>query len=233
MKYTASSIIALFLTLPSLAIAQVVQQPKAPGIESKNYVWSEIKDEKLLALRASADKARGAETYRLCHGCHRAGAQGMTDGTYPNLAGQHDTVLLKQMVDIQEGLRDNPKMFPFANKHEISPQDIADLSVYLSQLPPPKDVGVGSGKNLARGEALYNKDCAKCHGRVGEGSAEKFYPKVADQHYLYLEREIKDIASGKRRNSNQKMVNVVKKYKADEVQAVADYMSRLGNRATK
>jgi hypothetical protein len=29
------------------------------------------------------------------------------------------------------------------------------------------------------------------------------------------------------------MVNVVKKYKADEVQAVADYMSRLGNRATK
>lgn len=233
MNIITSTLVILILGSAFPATAQVATQPKAPGIESGDYVWNEIKDEKLLALRANADRARGIETYRLCHGCHRTGAQGTPDGAYPNLAGQHDTVLIKQLVDIQVGQRDNPKMFPFASKHEISPQDIADLAVYLSSLPPPKEVGLGEGKKLARGESLYNKDCAKCHGRNGEGSAEKFYPKVADQHFLYLKREVKDIAIGKRRNSNPKMVSVVKRYNDEDIAAVSDYMARLGSRPEK
>ena len=38
----------------------------------------------------------------------------VADGTFPQLAGQHTTVLIKQMADIRAGERDNPTMYPFA-----------------------------------------------------------------------------------------------------------------------
>lgn len=215
------------LSVPVAGHAQVSVQPKAPGIESKDYVWNEVKDDSLLALRASADPRRGAATYKLCHGCHKAGGVGGGDGLYPRLAGQHDTVLIKQLVDIRLGRRDNPTMYPFASEREIGIQDVADLAVYLSALPTPPDNAKGSGKALARGEKLYARDCDSCHGKQGQGVAEKFYPRLAGQHFPYLQKEIRDIAKGTRRNANPKMVEVVKSYNDEEIAAVADFLSRL------
>lgn len=215
------------LSVPVTGHAQVSVQPKAPGIESSDYIWNEVKDDALLALRASADVKRGAATYKLCHGCHKAGGVGSSDGLYPRLAGQHDTVLIKQLVDIRLGRRDNPTMFPFASEREIGIQDVADLAVYLSALPTPPDNAKGSGKALARGEKLYARDCVSCHGKRGQGVAEKFYPRLAGQHFPYLQKEIRDIAKGTRRNANPKMVGVVKDYSDAEMTAVADYLSRL------
>lgn len=215
------------LSVPVTGHAQVSVQPKAPGIESSDYIWNEVKDDALLALRASADVKRGAATYKLCHGCHKAGGVGSSDGLYPRLAGQHDTVLIKQLVDIRLGRRDNPTMFPFASEREIGIQDVADLAVYLSALPTPPDNAKGSGKALARGEKLYARDCVSCHGKRGQGVAEKFYPRLAGQHFPYLQKEIRDIAKGTRRNANPKMVGVVKDYSDEEMTAVADFLSRL------
>lgn len=215
------------LSCPLTSHAQVSVQPKAPGIESSDYIWNEVKDDALLALRACADAKRGAATYKLCYGCHKAGGVGSSDGLYPRLAGQHDTVLIKQLVDIRMGRRDNPTMFPFASEREISTQDVADLAVYLSALPTPPDNAKGSGKALARGAKLYARDCVSCHGKHGQGVAEKFYPRLAGQHFPYLQKEIRDIAKGTRRNANPKMVAVVKDYSDAEMTAVADYLSRL------
>jgi cytochrome c553 len=217
------------LTCPLTVKAQVAVQPKAPGIEANDYIWNEVKDDALLALRASADAKRGAATYKLCHGCHQAGGVGSSDGLYPRLAGQHDTVLIKQLVDIRLGRRDNPTMFPFASEREISTQDVADLALYLSELPTPSDNAKGSGnaRALVRGAKLFAKDCASCHGKKGQGVAEKFYPRLAGQHFPYLQKEIRDIATGTRRNANPKMVAVVKDYSDAEMTAVADYLSRL------
>ena len=215
------------LCCAATASAQVTRQPKANGIESSSYVWNEIKDETLLALRTTGDRQRGALAYKVCHGCHRAGALGTSDGIYPRLAGQHDTVLIKQLVDIRTGRRDNPKMYPFASEHGITTQDIADLGAYLSTLPTPSDNGKGDGSRLTRGEALYLADCVSCHGKNGEGNEKKFYPRVAGQHFLYLKQEVAEIANGLRRNANPKMVEVVKRLKDDDIAALADYMSRL------
>ena len=65
------------------------------------------------------------------------------------------------------------------------------------------------------------------HGDYGEGSAEKFYPVLAGQHYKYMLRQITDIRDGRRRNANPDMVKVVKNYSDEELSAVVDYMSRL------
>ena len=117
------------------AVAQAPVQPRAKGIESKDYVWNEMKGEKLLALKAKGDVLRGEIAFEVCQGCHEPEALGRADGSYPRLAGQHASVLIKQLTDVRAGRRDNPKMYPFADKHVIGPHEIADKALYLQGLP--------------------------------------------------------------------------------------------------
>ena len=42
-----------------------------------------------------------------CNSCHEAQAWGEKDGTYPNLAGQHYNVQLKQLADTKQAFEDN------------------------------------------------------------------------------------------------------------------------------
>lgn len=201
--------------------------PVAPGIESKSYRWDKLTAEETRALKLRGDPARGRVAYEVCQGCHKPDGSGLADGAYPQLAGQHATVLIKQMGDIRAGRRDNPKMYPFAGKHMIDVQEIADIAAYLQQLPIPRDNGRGPGTDLARGGELYRKDCETCHGDRGEGDAGKFYPVLAGQHYLYTVRQVKEIRDAKRRNADPRMVKAVKGYTDAQIEAVSDYLSRL------
>ena len=200
--------------------------PKAKGIESEGYEWNEMMGEKAEALDKVPDVENGEEAYEVCSACHLPSGAGRPDGTFPQLAGQHRTVVIKQIADIREGRRDNPIMYPFA-KTLIDPQELADVSAYIQTLPIPRDNGKGPGENLEQGKKLYDDNCVQCHGDYGEGSAEKFYPVLAGQHYAYMLRQITDIRDGRRRNANPDMVKVVKKYTDEDLSAVVDYMSRL------
>lgn len=209
-------------------VSAIDTQPREEGIEAgSDYIWNEMYGEKLQALRAQGDALRGEIAFEVCQGCHRASALGRPDGSYPRLAGQHATVLIKQMTDIRAGRRDNPRMYPFVDKHVVGPQEIADIAVYLQNLPVPPDNGKGDGKALSRGKMLYERDCEKCHAPHGEGIEDKFYPRVSGQHYAYLLREGGEIRDGKRRNANPRMVRVIKRYSDADLKAVSDYMSRL------
>lgn len=213
------------LTGAAPALAQA-PAPKEKGIESEGYVWNEMQGEKVEALTLKGDAHEGEEAFEVCSACHLPSGAGRPDGTFPQLAGQHATVLIKQIADIRAGRRDNPIMYPFA-KTLIDPQELANVAAYIQTLPIPHDNGRGPGTDLATGEKLYQRDCVICHGKQGEGNEEKFYPVLAGQHYAYLLRQIGDIAEGRRRNANPDMVKVVKGYKPDELQAVTDYMSRI------
>ena len=202
-------------------------QPRAPGIESPGYVWNEKQGEKLLALQAVGNALRGEIAYEVCQGCHGFGAPGDEEGYYPRLAGQHASVLIKQMTDVRAGRRDNPTEYPFLTEHVLDVQDIADVATYLANLPVTPDNGKGPGENLEQGEELYAEDCMDCHGIYGEGEAEEFYPRVSGQHYAYMVRESRDIRDGRRRNANPEMVESIEDYSDEQIQAVSDYMSRL------
>ncbi|MDR2837564.1 MAG: c-type cytochrome [Azonexus sp.] len=204
--------------------------PHEAGIESEGYVWNKMEGEKLEALKARGDALRGEIAFEICQGCHRKGALGRDDGTYPRLAGQHASVLIKQMTDVRAGRRDNPKMLPFAGHDALSVQDIADISVYLRSLPSPADNGKGDGKALTKGKQLYDKDCATCHADNGEGDGPKFYPRVSGQHYKYLLREAVAIRDGARRNANPMMVKAIKKYSDQDLEALSDYISRFASK---
>lgn len=192
--------------------------------------WNEIKGEKLLVLKLKGDAARGEEAFVMCQSCHRRGATGSVSGVYPRLAGQHATVLIEQMTDIRSGKRLNPKMEPFSSEHVLTPQEMADIATYLQGLPIPANLGKGPGTALDRGKDMYARDCTSCHGDRGEGNGAKFYPLVAGQHFVYLLREARLVRDGQRGNANPDMVRVIKPYSDEDLEAVADYMSRLNSR---
>ncbi|MBS3935307.1 MAG: c-type cytochrome [Sulfuritalea sp.] len=189
--------------------------------------WNAPYPEKTEALSLRGDAARGEAAFAICQGCHRVGATGRADGSYPRLAGQHATVLIKQLTDVRSGRRGNPKMLPFADHQVLSTQEIADIALYLQALPVTPDQGRGSGADVERGARLYAADCASCHGARGEGDAAKFYPRVAGQHYRYLLRESLLIRAGGRRNANPEMLRAIGGYGDEDIAAVSDYISRL------
>ncbi len=216
---------AVIIALVSTA-AWAQQAPKAAGIESKDYKWNAQGGEKIDALKKKGTAAAGEEPYEVCSACHLPSGAGRSDGTFPQLAGQHPQVLIKQIADIRAGLRDNPIMYPFAITL-TDPQQLADVAAYIASLPIPRDNGKGPGTDLDTGKKLYLRDCKVCHGDHGEGDAKKFFPVLAGQHYKYMLRQATDIRDGRRRNANPDMVKVIKTYSDKEIDAIVDYMSRL------
>lgn len=173
------------------------------------------------------DAQRGKSAYDICRGCHKADASGKGEAEYPQLAGQHPSVVIKQMVDVRAGRRDSPKMHPFIKSDVVAEAEIADIAAYLYTLPVPAANLKGPGRMLELGKHLYQRDCAPCHGKTGEGDGARFYPRVAGQHYPYLYRESRESRDHGRRNSDADMVRVIKHYTNDDLRAVSDYMSRL------
>ena len=64
---TRPMLLLSLLALPMLAFGSDPEPvPHAPGIESAGYVWNEMEGEKLLALQAKGDPARGAIAFEVC-----------------------------------------------------------------------------------------------------------------------------------------------------------------------
>jgi cytochrome c553 len=212
------------------AFAAGAPAPKKDGIEAKDYKWNAQEGEKIEALKLKGNAKEGRDGYEICGACHLPSGAGRPDGTFPQLAGQHTTVLIKQMADIRAGLRDNPTMYPFA-KELTDAQELANVSAYIESLCIPVDHGKYEGADadaqIAKGKTLYEKECLSCHGANGEGDKEKFYPVIAGQHYKYLLRQMNEIRDGHRRNANPDMVKVIKPYTNDMLVAISAYQSSL------
>ena len=196
---------------PAIASAERVEAP-GPAAEV------------VAALALEGDLDRCAHAYESCAVCHGRDGRGRDDGTFPQLAGQHRSVLIKQLVDIREGRRRNPIMAPYAEAL-IDSQELADVASYVRSLPIPsraqaKPDGEGGGP-------LYARDCGGCHGAHGEGNAEGFVPMLAGQHEAYLLRQIRAIAAGRRENAHPDMQAPVSTYADDELRAVVRYAAGL------
>lgn len=188
--------------------------------------------EKVLSLTPDVDNGR--EVYLVCSVCHTPEGWGTSDGSYPQIAGQLRTVIIKQLADIRARNRDNPMMYPFAVPRILgSAQEIADVAAYVAQLPMTPNNGLGPGQDLAHGEQLYEDHCVSCHGERGEGNVEDHIPAIAGQHYSYLMRQFELIRLGRRKNADSKMVGQIQNFSARDQSAVLDYTARLSPPETK
>lgn len=178
------------------------------------------------ALSASA----GGRLYAPCATCHAPNAWGSVDGAVPSLAGQQRHYLEKQLALFRSGARVDPAMQlvavhpTFRNHH-----DTVALARYLSSLEPnPKPVN-GSGEHLRVGQEIYAHICAACHGADGRGDAGNRVPRIAGQHYPYLRRQIDAAAALHRDLAPPEMTSALRGMRSQEEDALADYISRLGN----
>ena len=190
--------------------------------------WNEAGGEKDEAMLLTPDMENGLDVYEVCAACHLTEGWGTKEGTFPQLAGQHRDVLIKQLADIRGKNRDNPTMYPFALPESIGDaQALADVTAYIETLPMNPDNGVGPGDNLEHGKKLFDDNCVKCHGDHGQGDEGKFYPRLEGQHYNYMLRQFEWIRDGKRRNANPDMVKQIEGFSNEDMIAVIDYTSRL------
>lgn len=189
---------------------------------------AELDDELTQAMKLEPNLENGKKIFKLCIACHQANGWGMTDGTFPQIASQHRSVIIKQLADIRAGNRDNPMMLPIAKEAVLGgPQAISDVSAYIESLPMTPKPGYGKGGNDKKAEKLFFRKCAECHGSDGSGDKDRFFPRLQGQHYEYLLRQVMWIREGKRRNANATMMQRVKKMKVEDLELLVDYISRI------
>lgn len=86
-----------------------------------------------LASHAGDAKAAEPLASTLCAGCH--GPKGMSSNPlWPNLAGQKEQYLIKQMADYKAGRRNDPVMEPLAQT--LEDKAIEDFAAYYAELSP-------------------------------------------------------------------------------------------------
>lgn len=166
---------------------------------------------------------RGATLALRCSMCH--GPQGISQANSPNLAGQYETVIYKQLKDFQTGARTNAVMSPMVAT--LSDQDMRDLSAYYAYLPKlpgyhpanrpvPPIVATGSPmRNIA--------PCASCHGAADHKTGA---PWLEGEPLAYIRAQLQAFAAGDRHNDiNEQMRNVARQMTPDEIEAAARYYS--------
>jgi cytochrome c553 len=182
-------------------------------------------------LAAKPDREHGAQLFQRCVECHGADGAGVDTGSVPRIAGQHYRVLVRQVIQFRGGKHWDMRMEGIARTDGIlaRPQDIADVADYVSNLPGGGKTGTGGGEHVERGAAIYQSQCASCHGKSGEGDARKEVPRLAGQHAAYLARQIYDAVDARRPALASTHRKRLAPLGFEEVLGVTDYLSRLGS----
>lgn len=90
-----------------------------------------------LGSMAGGDAAAGQAKAVTCEACHGKTGNSL-DPNYPNLAGQHESYLVKALSDYRAGIRTNVIMGSFATP--LGNQDIQDLAAWYASQPGLKDL---------------------------------------------------------------------------------------------
>ncbi len=189
---------------------------------------SSLEADQVLSLEATPESGR--ELFAGCTRCHGTEGWGAYSGDYPQIAGQHESVIIKQILDIQAGKRDNPAMLAAANELvELGPQAVADMAAYTSSLKmnPDTDWGDYEDEELREAADLYERICSACHGASGEGDADNFVPLLQGQNYSYLLRQLQRIQAGTRKNANPEMRELINNLSEQQLEKMANYLARL------
>lgn len=185
------------------------------------------------ATALTPDPQSGEHLYiQYCSACHHRSGWGSGPRGVPTLAGQQDAYLLEQLIRFSTQDRSKPEMHDVVTRPELdSPQAMRDVSSYIAARPHNPKSDRGDGTQLSVGERVYMQSCVNCHGQSGGGNRDDLIPAIGGQHYGYLLVRLRHFARDHDSQEGQSLepavVNLLERLSPDEINAVADYTSRL------
>ncbi len=187
-----------------LAVKILVSLSLAVGINSAVY---------------AVDKAAGETKAKACIACH--GEKGIgKDSMYPTLAGQKPAYIVAQLKAFKAGTRKGPMMEPTAKS--LSNEDMNNIAAYFSSI---ENNSQHHAKEHTTTQATIDKAsmCKGCHGRSGEGRGA--FPRLRNQHYQYLETQLKAYKAGTRKGGP--MTGIASGLSDEDIKALSHYFSNL------
>ncbi len=182
-----------------------------------------------VATRAAEDDTPFDDRYtRYCFNCHAADPSGFPYPRYvpPKIAGQDADYVLAEILEYREGRRNHWLMNSPA---EMLPSEvIPGLAAYISNLDgtelPSYAAGTPDERMVARGAAVAEGACFKCHGAAAR-KTKKGVPNLDGQYVSYLLAAMRDYRLGVR--NNKPMYEVTAGLSLGDSRAVAAYYASL------
>mgnify|MGYP003507676467 FL=1 len=180
------------------------------------------------------DPTAGLAKSQTCVACHGVDGNSATP-MWPKIAGMDQQYLLKQLLEFQkgdQGLRNDPSMYSMVQN--LTAQDLADLAAYFSTqvmtLGAAQQDKVELGQKIYRGGNLQSgvPACAACHDPSGKGNYLARFPRLGGQNAQYIIDQLTKFKSKARKNDpNGMMEDIAGRLTAEEMEAVASYVSGL------
>jgi len=201
--------------------ATLATQPVKPDFKTSEVIVTP----QMMGPTDTVSIGRGATLALRCTMCH--GARGLSEADSPNLAGQYQSAVYKQLQDYKTGARTSAVMSPRVT--DLSDQDMRDLAAYFAYLPrlpgyhPTGDVA--PPVIVLSGAPLRNiPPCGACHGTIDYKTGAAW---LEGQSPVYLKAQIEAFAGGERRNDiSQQMRNIARNMTKAEIEAAAEFYSR-------
>jgi len=176
---------------------------------------------------ASGDADRGAIiAMQTCAACH--GESGIAAApNFPNLAGQSEAALFKQLHDYKSGSRQGGQATVMIGIAQgLGDQQIADVAAYYASRAAADRVAAADAVSPAIARLVTVGDvsrglpsCDACHGTSHSGPVEA--PTLVGQSVPYLQQQMQLFATGERANDLYERMRIVAR------QLTEDEMSRL------
>jgi cytochrome c553 len=185
---------------------------------------------------AAGDAQAGKLLIAACSACHgQDGATGL-DPTYPNLAGQNEKYLIRQLLMIQDGTRQVALMAgQLIGKTE---QNIADMAAYYARLPGKKAQAEGDDEAIANATMIFRAGvarkgvaaCSACHSPNGLGNDQAGFPRLSGQPTGYTIAQLTAYRESTRKTDDDfsgMMRDVAEGLTDTEIAQLADYIRGL------
>lgn len=178
----------------------------------------------MLALSGSAYAAppTPAMLSNACAGCH--GTHGESAGpSMPALAGQSKLAIVESMKGFKSGERPATVMGRLAKAY--SDAEFEAMGEFFSKQKPYATNQSLDRAKVAKGAELHEKNCARCHVENGKEIKDNS-PIMAGQWVKYLEIQMDDYHSGKRKMFDRKAEKMKPLSKSD-LEAIAHFYASV------
>ena len=140
------------------------------------------------------DVSAGEAAFQICKTCHGQKGEGQLQLNAPNLTGQFDWYLVRQLQNFKAGIRGADAKDVYGSQMRPMSMTLADdnavknVVAYIQTLDVAKpEATLGGDAN--QGKPLYMV-CATCHGQKAEGNLALNAPRLNNQQDWYLLRQI-------------------------------------------